>query len=115
MGAEAPIGKYMLSENEKYPYISVIKYEYVNEFGEDDTGLAISVYVDEMLHGLSNDEAEQCEDGSYYLEGSQWSYIVSFNGNGQAKIEMKETGDNGIAYAISKSRDRFKCCVNSKN
>lgn len=102
-GAEAQPGKYTMSEKKEYPYISVVKYEYINEFGEDDTGLGISVYIDDMLHGLSNDEAEQGGDGTYYLEGSQWSYIVSFNGKGQAKIEMEETGDNGIADAISKS------------
>ena len=102
-GAEATAGTYRMSKKGEYPSITVTKYEYINEFEEKTTGIGISVYVDDMLHGLSNDEAVQRADGSYYLEGSQWSYIVFFNKDGQAKIKMEETGDNKIADSIIKS------------
>lgn len=102
-GSEALPGKYMLSEEEEYPYITVTEYEIINEFGEDDIQLGIHVYLNEINQGLFDDAAKQREDGSYYIEGSNWSYVIWFQESGKAKLEMEETGENAIADAIAKS------------
>lgn len=102
-GAEALPGKYTLSEEEEYPYISVTEYEIINEFGEEDIQLGIRVYLNKINQGLSNDAIKQREDGSYYIEGSNWSYVIWFQESGRAKVEMEETGENKIANAIAKT------------